>query len=145
MIEDRVLITDFSWSPEGDFILKDGDIGDTFKNTGKGFLQEVEDRIKSSLSDWKIYGTRGAGISAYEGEINDESTWVSIQGSIEYALTNDSFLDRGEFSIEIAPLSNTSIGIRVDFNTALTYTSADSTITVKVAYDLSGDKPFIIR
>ena len=145
MIETRIYISDLSWSSEGDFIIKNGDIADTSKKVGWGFQQEVEDRIKSSYGDWKLYRTKGAGISNYEGEINNEETWERISGSIDFALSGDGFLDKGEYSIQIAPLSNTSIGIRIDFDTSLTEAFPDSTITVKVAYDLTGEKPYIIR
>jgi len=145
MIEDRIEMVDFGWSSEGDFILMNGDIYDTDKKPGEGFQQEVEDRIKSSLRDWKLYEYRGADIEEYHGELNNETTWVNMGNSLDYSLTNDNFLNRQDFIISIAPVSNTGVAIRIDFDTSLTDITPDSTISVKVAFDLNGQRPFIIR
>ena len=144
-IETRIELVDISWSSEGDFIINNGDLGDTFQNIGKGFIQEIEDRVKSAFKDWKLLPNRGSDLNEFEGQVNNEDTWRDIELSISLALTRDSFLEQQDFVVTTAPLSNTQIGIRIDFNVALTNIVPDSTITVKVIYDLKGLGPFIIR
>ena len=145
MIELRLNLIDMKWSSDGDFLVENGDIADTSNKVGLGFVQEAEDRVKSSLEDWKLYPGRGADIDIFHGEINNEDTWENLERAITFALTSDLFLDNQDFSVTIAPIAESEIGIRIDFNTSLTDTVPDSTIVVKIVYDLAGKGPFIIR
>jgi hypothetical protein len=43
---------DLSFSRNGDFVIKEGDLEDTFHIEGLGFIEEVEIRISSSQNDW---------------------------------------------------------------------------------------------
>jgi len=145
MIDLRLDMVDLSWSSSGDFIIENGDLADTFSTEGLGFIQEAEERVKSSAGDWKLLPEKGANIDEYHGEINNLDTWKSIESSITLALTADSFLNKQDFAITIAPITQTEIAIRIDFNASLTAIVPDSTIVIKVVYDLVGKGPFIIR
>lgn len=144
-LNERIDLIDFKWSNDGDWVIENGDIADTSRAVGQGFIQEVQDRIKSSFDDYKLLARRGANLDDFEGEINNEATWSSIESNITFSLTLDGFLDDSDFIVTVAPLSESEVAARVDFNTSLTNVSPDSKITVKVVYDLNGKGPFIIR
>ena len=144
-IEKRIGIVDFEWSIDGDFVFRNGDLADTKISVGRAFIQQVEDRVKSSARDWKLELSKGANIEDFHGEINNEDTWKKIEAAIAFSLTKDGFLDQQEFLVTAAPLSNTEVAARIDFNTALTNVIPDSKIVVKVAYDLLGQGPFMVR
>jgi len=143
MIETKIKIADMKWSSSGDYIIQNGDIADTSRTVGSGFLQEVQDRIKSSVGDWKLVPNRGAGLELFKGRQNDEDLWEDIKTTIGYSLTRDLFLNRQDFQILIIPIDDTGIAIRIDFNLSLTTVAPDSTIIVKIVYDLEGQGPFI--
>lgn len=144
-IETRIEIVDLEWSLEGDFVIRNGDISDTENSKGRAFIQEVEDRTKSSFEEWKLLPNKGANIEEFSGEINNERTWKAIESSISFSLTKDGFLDQRDFTVTAAPVSNTSVAVRIDFNASLTNLIPDSKIVVKVVYDLQGQGPFIVR
>jgi len=144
-IERRIDIVDFEWSNDGDFIIRNGDISDTYRSVARGFIQEIEDRVKSSYEEWKLIPNRGANLDEFHGQINNEKTWKAIESTINFALTKDGFLDQQDFMVTAAPVSNTEIAVRIDFNASLTNVIPDSKIVVKVIYDLAGQGPFIIR
>lgn len=144
-IESKLDLVDFEWSHDGDLVFRNGDIADTKISTGRGFIQEIEDRVKSSTKDWKLLPNKGADIEDFHGETNNESTWKRIESAISFSLTKDGFLEEQDFKTTAAPMSNTEVAIRIDFNTSLTNVIPDSKIVVKVAYDLLGQGPFMIR
>lgn len=145
MLERNISIVDFKWSADGDFDLENGDIATTSAMPAKGFLQEVIDRIKSSTNDWRLQPRKGANVDDFQGEINNRQTHRRIENAISFALTYDLFLARQDFKVTAAPVSNSQVAVRIDFDTSLTDTVADSTIQVKVIYDTNGKGPFIIR
>jgi len=144
-IETKIDIVDFEWSHDGDFVIRNGDISDTYKSLARGFIQEIEDRIKSSYEEWKLLPNRGANLDEFHGKINNEQTWKEIESTINFALTKDAFLDQQDFMVTAAPVSNTEVAVRIDLNASLTNSVPDSKIVVKVIYDLAGQGPFIIR
>lgn len=145
MINEAIGIVDLKWSNDGDFTLANGDLADTIHVTGSGFLQEVEDRVKSSSGDWKLYPSKGSNLEDFKGENNDPLTWALIEQSITYALTANQFLNKNDFKIVIAPISPDEIAIKIDFDVSLTEVQPDSTISIKMIYNLDGNGPFIIR
>lgn len=145
MIEQRIRLTDFKWSQEGDYEIENGDIADTISKPGMAFVQEVTERIKSSANDWKLFKNKGANVDSFRGELNDANTHSQIENSISFSLTRDRFLDQQDFRVLAAPVSATEVAVRLDFDTSLTDVVPDSTIQVKVIYDTDGKGPFIIR
>jgi protein tyrosine phosphatase len=144
-LQTKLPIIDLEWSSDGDFVLRNGDLADTKISKGRGFIQEVEDRVKSSTNDWKLLPRRGANIEEFHGEVNNQKTWKSIEAAISFSLVKDGFLEQQDFIVTAAPLSNTEVAVRIDFNASLTDTVPDSKIVVKVAYDLAGQGPFMVR
>jgi hypothetical protein len=144
-IETKLELIDFEWSADGDFVFRNGDLGDTKISTGRGFIQEVEDRTKSSFSDWKLLPNKGANIEDFHGENNTEEVWKRVESAVGFSLTKDGFLDQQDFLVTVAPVSNDEIAVRIDFNTSLTDVIPDSKIVVKVTYDLLGQGPFMVR
>lgn len=145
MIEQRIRLTDLKWSQEGDFEIENGDIADTVNIAGRAFIQEITDRIKSSVGEWKLLPNKGANVDDYKGEINNEDTHNELQTAISFSFTRDRFLDQQDFRVLAAPVSSTEVAVRIDFDTSLTDVVPDSTIQVKVIYDTDGKGPFIIR
>jgi len=145
MIELRINLIDMKWSFDGDFLLENGDIADTSSQAGLGFIQEVKDRVTSSFGDWRLLPGRGSDIDEFHGQINNQNTWENIERAITFSLTSDLFLDKQDFAISIAPITESEIAIRIDFNVSLTGAPPDSTIVLKIIYDLTGKGPFIIR
>jgi len=144
-IEKRLELIDFEWSGDGDFVIRNGDISDTENSIGMAFTQEIEDRTKSSIEDWKLLPGKGANLEDFEGQINNESTWKKLEAAIDFSFTKDGFLDQSDFVVTAAPVSNTEVAIRIDFNASLTNIIPDSKIVIKVVFDLEGQGPFIVR
>lgn len=144
-IDSKLLLTDMEWSSQGDFVLFGGDLSGTSSKLGMAFIQEVEDRVKSSTDDWKLLPNRGASIDNFKGELNNEDTWKGIESTIEFSLIKDQFLESQDFVVTAGPLSNEDLGVRIDFNTSLTGNLLDSTIIFKIVYDLTGEGPYIAR
>jgi len=144
-IETRIELVDFEWSLDGDFVVRNGDLADTANSTGRGFIQEVEDRVKSSFGEWKLLSEKGANLEDFEGQVNNEATWKRVEAAIDFSLTKDGFLEQADFTSTAAPVSNIEIAVRIDFNAALTNVIPDSKIVVKVVFDLQGQGPFIVR
>lgn len=138
-------IIDYEWTADGDFALRGGDIATTVNKRGKGFLQEVRDRVMSSYGDWLLDKQRGANIDTYVGEINSPSMRAEIEDSIRFCLTKDGFLEKQDFTVLAARASTTQVVVRIDFDTSLTNGEADSTIQFNIVYDTDGKGPYIIR
>lgn len=136
---------DLYWSEAGDFIIENGDIKDTSRNLGAGFIDEVERRIKSSMGDWKLDPTFGASINRFQGQSNNQKTWQEIHAVIAHALTKDLFVYPDSIEINIAPIDVDEIAIRVDFTKGLDILLGDELPTVKVVYNLESNEPYIMR
>lgn len=136
---------DFYWSDSGDFIIENGDIKDTRKTVGAGFIDEVHRRIRSSVGDWKLSPEDGASLHNFEGEPNNDKTWAKIYESILYSLTNDLFVYPDSVKISIAPIDSHEIGIRVDFTEDLDILIGSELPSVKLVYNLSTNQPYIMR
>ena len=145
MIERRINLTDLKWSNEGDLVVENGDLADTKYVRGLAFLQEVSDRVKSSLGDWKLMPNKGADLDEFIGQTNSSATQKAIENAISFCLTKDMFLSREDFQVAAIPVNRTEVAIRIDFDTSLTDTELDSTIQFKLIYDTSGKGPFIVR
>lgn len=136
---------DFYWSDIGDFIIENGDIKDTRRTVGAGFLDEAIRRIKSSTGDWKLNPTDGASLSEHEGKINGPATWQEIKNSIIYAYTHDLFLYPDSFEVNIAPIDIDEIAIRIDFSQELSILLDTELPVIKMVYNLQTHQPFIMR
>ena len=138
-------LIDYEWTNDGDFALRGGDIATTGFKEGQGFLQEVRDRLMSSTGDWIMYPQRGSDIDDYVGEMNTEDLRSAIEDAIVFTLTSDGFLEKQDFTVLAARASISQVVVRIDFDTSLTNTEADSTIQFNIVYDTDGKGPYIIR
>jgi hypothetical protein len=145
MIERRINLTDLKWSSDGDLVVENGDLADTKYIVGLAFLQEVSDRVKSSLGDWKLTPSKGADLDEFIGQVNSSTTQQAVENAISFSLTKDMFLSREDFQVSAIPINRTEIAVRIDFETSLTDVEPDSTIQFKLIYDTSGKGPFIVR
>jgi hypothetical protein len=136
---------DFEWSGFGDFIVSGGDITDTRRMKGLGFIEEVELRVKSSFGDWKLEEDKGANLESYRGRMNNKTTWESITNSMTYSLTQDSFLSNSEFKVFVAPVSHNEVAIRIDFSDNIKLKIDERLHTIRMIYNLDGQGPFIMR
>jgi len=143
-IDQRLPETDLRWSLDGDFVLVNGDLVDTNAVRGKAFLQEVADRVISSVGDWKLLPQKGSNVDSFIGEPNINTTHARIENSISFALTKDRFLDQQDFKVTAAPISLTQVAVRIDFDTSLTDVVPDSTIRLNIIYDTEGKGPFLV-
>lgn len=143
-IENRLPNTDLRWSLDGDYTLLNGDFSTTESVPGKAFLQEVSDRVISSSGDWKLFPRKGANVDDFIGEPNNPTTQARIENAISFALTRDKFLDQQDFAVTAAPISQTQVAVRIDFDTSLTNIIPDSTIQLNIVYDTDGKGPFIV-
>ena len=136
--------TDYRWSLDGDFVMVNGDLVDTNAIPGKAFLQEVADRVISSVGDWKLQPNKGSNVDDYIGDPNINLTHARIQNSISFALTKDRFLDQQDFKVTAAPIAIDQVAVRIDFDTSLTDLVPDSTIQLNIIYDTGGKGPFLV-
>ena len=111
---------DLKWTSDGDYSLSNGDLADTKKVKDLGFIQEVTTRIKSSVNDWKLSQSKGAGVADFKGEANNQSTWTRMEAAISLSLTYDGFLSVSDFEIAVAPVDKESIMVYLDLKQALT-------------------------
>lgn len=144
-IENRLPETDLKWSLDGDWVLLNGDFASTESTPGKAFIQEVSDRVISSAGDWKLLPQKGANVDDFVGEPNNETTQARIENAISFSLTRDRFLNQQDFTVVAAPISQTQVAVRIDFDTSLTNVVPDSTIQLNIVYDTDGKGPFIVR
>ena len=142
---DRLDVVDLKWASGGDFIIENGDIADTYDIVGLGFIQDVEDRVKSSYQDWYLDPSRGSSIEEFEGEINNEDTWEGIENTVSLALQRGGFLHASDFTVTVAPIDEYSVAARIDFNLEDLDPVTNDSLTIKIIYDLHGTGPFILR
>jgi hypothetical protein len=87
----------------------------------------------------------GANLDEFEGQVNNKETASTIQNSILNSLTFDNFLSPSDITVEITPISESSIFIRLNLSTILTNQLNNSKITVDFIYDLQGKGPFLVK
>jgi len=145
MLSNPIGNVDVKWSKIGDFMIKNGTLEDTENNPGLSFQQEVTARIMSSKSDWTLVQDMGANLEDFEGEINNSSTGKRIAAAITKSLVFDEFLGPSDFMVEVIPVSESSVLIKVKFSTLLTNQVLDSKIIMNFVYDLNGKGPFFVR
>lgn len=145
MLDRRINLTDLKWSNDGDLVIENGDLADTRYVTGLAFIQEVADRVRSSVGDWKLIPSKGADLDEFIGQTNSTKTQKAVENAISFSLTKDMFLSREDFKVTAIPVNRTEIAIRIDFDASLTEVEPDSTIQFKLIYDTTGKGPFIVR
>jgi hypothetical protein len=136
---------DFKFSQNGDFTIKNGDIEDTFKYQGLGFIEEVEIRIKSSYGDWYFDEDKGANLHLYEGRMITESLLDSIVESISNAFTNDDFLSRVDFEVLVKQVDMHEVAVKLNFSDNIKKYIDYRIQDVRIIFDLKNATPRIVR
>ena len=137
-------LQDLSWGEATDFTILNGDLEDTTTVKGKGFLQEVFERIMSSRGDWKLAAAKGASLEQFEGMPNIEDTWTLISERISAELKRDLFLLPSDFAVFVAPISREEIGIRIDFSQEIGYNLEGSNVQLNMIYNTANNRAFIV-
>ena len=135
---------DLLWAESGDFNISEGDIVDTRAVSGSGFMEEIMQRIKSSTEDWKLEPNYGATLQDFEGEENNEETWTRIQLRLTEVLSED-FLQPSQFSINIIPLGDDEIAVRIDFSSDLQVLMGKELPSIKMVYNMITNNSLITR
>lgn len=136
---------DFKFSQNGDFTIKNGDLEDTFKYQGLGFIEEVEIRIKSSYGDWYFDEEKGANLHLYEGRMITESLLDSIVESISNAFTNDDFLSRVDFEVLVKQVDMHEVAVKLNFSDNIKKYIDYRIQDVRIIFDLKNATPRIVR
>lgn len=135
---------DLVWSDSTDFSIVNGDLEDTRTIPGKGFIQEVFERIHSAKNDWKLDTEKGATLEQFEGEVNNQETWNEIAKIITQELTKDMFMLVSDFDVFVAPLSQHEVGIRIDFAREIVYNFSNEIKQVNMVYNTDTNRAFIV-
>lgn len=139
-----VLKEDILWAETGDFKIAGGDIVDSRSVKGSGFIDEIICRLRSASGDWKIRPMYGADLQDFEGETNDQRTWGNVQARISEVLT-DELLSSGDFSINIIPLGDDEIAVRIDFSQGVKQELGTELPPIKMVYNMITNNSFITR
>jgi hypothetical protein len=134
---------DLLFSKTGDFQLKNGDFETTENTLYGGIIQDIEDRVKSQPGDWLLQPRRGCALSDSIGQPNNPRTHSELEQAIKIGLVHDLFLRENDFEVIVAPVSRSTVAIRIDL--ALADFETMGFKTMKVVYDLDGQGPYIGR
>lgn len=135
---------DILWSEHGDFIIENGDIKDSRVIPGSGFLDEIMRRLKSAIHDWKLEQDYGANLNIFEGEQNNEETWLAITNQIVDSLTRK-FLMPNQIEVNVIPATSEEIAIRIDFSKEIQTIFGIDLPSVKMVYNMTTNNSFITR
>jgi hypothetical protein len=136
---------DFKFSLNGDFSIKNGDLEDTFKYQGLGFIEEVEIRIKSSFGDWYFEEDKGANLHVYEGRMITPSLMDNIAESIKSSLTQDDFLTSIDFQVVVQQIDIFEVAVKLVFSDNIKKYIDYRIQDVRIIFDLKNATPRIVR
>lgn len=136
---------DFKFSQNGDFSVRNGDLEDTFKYQGLGFIEEVELRIKSSYGDWYFEEDKGANLHLFEGRMITENLLDNIIEAIKNALTYDDFLSMVDFQTEAKQIDMNEVAVKVIFSDNIKKYIDYRIQDVRIIFDLKNATPRIVR
>jgi len=105
---------DFWFSEIGDLeVDRSGDLKDTKGSYGKAILQEVRDRLRGSLGDWKLNPQLGANLNRFLGESGTQANVNRIVTRVIESITFDGLLDQAEVSIIPLQLGDSTVLFRI--------------------------------
>ena len=121
----RTTDDDFLFSDDGDFVIVNGDLGDTTSQTGLSILQEIRDRLTYALSSWNTAPDVGHVLDLFIGERLTPRLENLIALEVERALTHDRLLHSEDFLTLLLRLNDNQVMVRVvvlGFGEEVTYT-----------------------
>lgn len=136
---------DLTFSMNGDFSIKNGDLEDTFKYRGLGFIEEVELRIKSSYGDWYFEADKGANLYLFEGKMINQSTLEQLREAISNSLTQDDFVTNSDFTVLVKPVDINEVAVKVVFSDNIKKYIDYRIQDVRIVFDLRNGTPRIVR
>ena len=130
---------DLLWSNVGDFAVgHDGDIADTRFDTLLAVAQDVYDRAKSNLSDWRESQFIGAGISDFSGEPNTERNGNLLKRRILNSMIPYGVIDVVDVSVDVYPIAIDKVQGEITLRVAPTVRNGNSQlIKQRILYDYS--------
>ena len=137
---------DLAWTYRGDYILShDGDIADTNYDPLRSIYQEIRDIVRSDVGSWRIYPTKGAGLSDFVGEPNDKKTAEAIKTRIVAALTRNGLINTSDLKIMYAPVDIDKLIIRISLKVASTAANNGSdTLGITLGYNYSENNVYVV-
>jgi len=136
---------DLTFSINGDFSIKNGDLEDTFKYKGLGFIEEVELRIKSSYGDWYFEAEKGANLYLFEGKMINQNTLEQLQEAIKSSLTQDDFLTNADFNVAVKVIDINEVAVKIVFSDNIKKYIDYRIQDVRIIFDLRNGTPRIVR
>lgn len=136
---------DLLFSETGDFVVKNGDLQDSRSLQGLGFLEEIENRLKSSFNDWKLNPGYGANLSSFRGLNNNKVLWSRIVDSINYSLTQDHFLLSSDFSVYATGINESQVAVKIIFSDNIRKNIDYRIQDIRIVFNLLTDGPHIMR
>lgn len=124
---------DLMWSTTGDFVLgPDGDLADTRFDVLLAIAQDVYDRCKSDIGDWKEIPLMGATLSDFTGEPNTAANGRSIRDRLFNALQVYGTVAGSDLSIDVFPVAKDKIAVKIQLRVAPTPQNRYSRILERV-------------
>lgn len=75
-------------------------------------------RIKTQISDWRVFPTLGADLERFVGELNTPETAELIVENIRHSLIYDFFIDRNKLEVYAVPVNENEVifYIRIEYH-----------------------------
>jgi hypothetical protein len=130
---------DLLWSNVGDFAIDhDGDIADTRFDILLAVAQDVYDRAKSNLRDWKESELIGASISDFSGEPNTLNNGLLLKRRIISSMIPYGIIDPTDISVDVYPIAIDKIVGEISLRVAPTARNRNTPIiNQRILYDYS--------
>jgi hypothetical protein len=137
---------DLAWTYRGGFILgQDGDLADTKADPLRSVFQEIRDEIRSDINSWKLYPKKGASLSDFVGEPNDQRTAEAIKTRIIACLTRYGLVDSADLKVKYVPVDVNNLMIRISIAVAPTAANkGTSNFSIHLGYNYSENNVYMI-
>jgi len=130
---------DLLWSNVGDFAIgHDGDIADTRFDVLLAVSQDVYDRAKSDLRDWKEIPLVGANISDFAGEPNTERNGNLLKRRVLNSMIPYGVIDVVDVTVDVWPIGIDRVQGEITLRVAPTLRNKNSQLVKqRILYDYS--------
>lgn len=129
--------TDLLWSNVGDVVFgHDGDIADTRFDPLLAVGQDVYDRGKSDIGDWKESPLVGATISDFSGEPNTRKNGTRLKRRLINSMIPYGVIDPADVSVDVYPVGIHKVVGDITVRVAPTSRNRGSKLrNIKIFYD----------
>ena len=131
--------SDLLWTDDGDLHRgREGDIASTDFDALLAIFQDIYDRAKSDAGDYSETPYIGATLSDYVGEPNTRETGAAIQRALYTAMRAGGYIDVGDISINVFPVSPDAVSVRMEMRVQPTSWNQNSRIVeVEFTYNFA--------